>query len=386
MTEPQWLTLTDAITHYGISRSSIDRWIRENPDNFVMKVENGVRYVDVANSKPPGNARLKGASMIPDGYITLGEAQEHYKVGRSTIHSWVREGHLVVKMFGSKKYIDTVNSKPPNTRNELVENWKEIPNFPDYEASTDGRIRNKKTCNVLTPNMIDNYHYVHLYVDKVPQILSVHRAIALTHIPNPDNKNTVNHKNMNKTDNKVENLEWATHSEQNYQKGYKQKRVVENHNNLEGEIWKVIDTQPNYMISNKGRVKNINTQKVLPCNLANYVEVKFSDGRAKVHRLVAKAFLSDYTDECVINHKDGNRHNNVVENLECTTQAQNVLHGYENGLNTNRVAVRMTRPDNTIVDFKSIKEASKITGLKAESIGYASKHGTNLDGCTWMRM
>jgi hypothetical protein len=43
----------------------------------------------------------------------------------------------------------------------------------------------------------------------------MHRIISITFIPNPENKKTVNHKNHDKTDNRVENLEWFTQKEQN---------------------------------------------------------------------------------------------------------------------------------------------------------------------------
>ena len=57
--------------------------------------------------------------------------------------------------------------------------------------------------------------------------LHIHRLIALTFIPNPENKKTVNHKNHNRTDNRVENLEWATQSEQNNHKENNQKKLAD---------------------------------------------------------------------------------------------------------------------------------------------------------------
>lgn len=57
------------------------------------------------------------------------------------------------------------------------------------------------------------YPRVHLSKNGVRKQESVHRLVALHFIPNPENKKEVNHKNGIKTDNRIENLEWVTHSE-----------------------------------------------------------------------------------------------------------------------------------------------------------------------------
>lgn len=57
------------------------------------------------------------------------------------------------------------------------------------------------------------YKRLQLYVDGRPRWVLAHRLVAQTFIPNPNGKPQVNHKNGDKTDNRVENLEWATASE-----------------------------------------------------------------------------------------------------------------------------------------------------------------------------
>ena len=106
--------------------------------------------------------------------------------------------------------------------------WRDIPNFEGlYQASANGEIRSldhirkngtneyKQNGKILKFNKNPNgYLQVRLSKNGVAKTYRVNRLIALTFIENPLNKETVNHINGNKLDNRVENLEWATHKEQ----------------------------------------------------------------------------------------------------------------------------------------------------------------------------
>lgn len=85
-----------------------------------------------------------------------------------------------------------------------------------YEVSNYGRVRNKKTKRFLTQH--DNgkgYLFVSLWRNNKGKREYVHRLVALAFIPNPDKKPTVNHKDEDKQNNYVENLEWMTYKENN---------------------------------------------------------------------------------------------------------------------------------------------------------------------------
>lgn len=98
----------------------------------------------------------------------------------------------------------------------MNEVWKEIPNFEKYEASSLGRIRNRKTLRVLK-TFVNNmgYERVGIRDSKSAKTAYVHRLVAMSFIKNSLNKSDVNHIDGNKLNNELSNLEWASSSENN---------------------------------------------------------------------------------------------------------------------------------------------------------------------------
>lgn len=105
------------------------------------------------------------------------------------------------------------------------EEWKDIAEYEGYYQIsnlgnvrsldrvvnyTNGRIAKYKGQKVAMNNRPNGYRKVNLYKDHKMKNLAVHRLVAETFIPNPNNYPSVNHKDENKTNNHVDNLEWCT--------------------------------------------------------------------------------------------------------------------------------------------------------------------------------
>jgi len=136
-----------------------------------------------------------------------------------------------------------------------MEIWKDITDFNNYEVSSFGNVRNKKTQRILKPWIAGaGYNYVWL---GAKYKTSVHRLVALAFIENPDNKKTVDHIDRNKQNNNVENLRWATYQENMWN--------INSKNIREHYIKDVIYYTVNYSITlNKNMTKsfrNINDAK-----------------------------------------------------------------------------------------------------------------------------
>lgn len=94
----------------------------------------------------------------------------------------------------------------------MQEIWKDVKDFKNiYQISNFGKIRNVKTNRLLKPFKNTNgYYQINLWSKNKRKHILIHKLVAETFIPNPSKLPFINHKNENKLDNKVDNLEWCT--------------------------------------------------------------------------------------------------------------------------------------------------------------------------------
>lgn len=161
------------------------------------------------------------------------------------------------------------------------------------------------------------------------------------------------------------------------------------------EIWKDIkDYEGLYQVSNLGNVRSLDKiiyqknksgknqkhiykgKELKKQKQRNGYEVVNLYKNAKmtkklVHRLVAIAFIENKLDRNFINHKDNNKTNNNVTNLEWCTQSENIIYAYTNGVKfppNMRKVKRLNKEDIFIDMFESIQEAERFTNIRATNI------------------
>lgn len=108
----------------------------------------------------------------------------------------------------------------------MKEVFKKIDGHDRYSISNMGRVRNDKTGRILKTNSINNAGYKLICIQK--SCYTIHRLVALHFIPNPNGLSDVNHINEDKSDNRVENLEWISHRD-SLRHGTCRKRIVESY-------------------------------------------------------------------------------------------------------------------------------------------------------------
>jgi hypothetical protein len=322
---------------------------------------------------------------------------------------------------------------------EDIEIWKEISNYDNYKISSFGNVKNNNTGRILKPVNLGGYYYVGLSNIKT-KTFSVHRLVAFAFIENPEGKSDVNHKDKNKLNNCLSNLEWVTTKENNihrssgviqttnqnltiwrinlksgekiekyesielaakwiydnqfgnnihnirssiscacrgvYNSSSGFKWEVDKGQHLENEIWKEIDIENEdtngYYISSLGRFKN--KKSVIMCNYkphhSGYIYLRVNIKKYALHRLVALTFLENIYNKPFVNHIDGNKLNNNVNNLEWVTCSENNLHSHKIGLTNGhkRKIIQCDLEMNEIKKFDTIKEAGLLLNISYSCI------------------
>lgn len=145
-------------------------------------------------------------------------------------------------------------------------------------------------------------------------------------------------------------------------------------NKSKNEQWRSIKEFENYLVSNKGRIMNGKTGRILrpASDRYGYEKVNlYNNGKSKplrVHRLVAQAFIDNPNDHETINHIDENKHNNCVENLEWMSVGDNIR--YSQAKPVEQYDLESGR---LICTYSSLSDCCKMTGFDQSAISRACR-------------
>lgn len=255
-----------------------------------------------------------------------------------------------------------------------------------YSISDDGKVRNDETGKELKGTFKScEYHKVSLTIEGKIKCYMVHRLVAEVFIPNPDNLPVVHHIDGNKLNNHVSNLQWVTEKENAKHKfNFKERDCTNLYADVNDEQWKDIVGHKNYKINKKGEVIKKFTGKLLkPQDRNGYYRVNIDGKPLTVHRLVYETFVGPIPKGMVIDHINGIRNDNRIENLRCITQSENMYNAQKNGHKGQHKVAQYDTEHNFIKEYPSFTAAAKDMGVTYSAISSAAKRKGTSCGYYW---
>lgn len=274
--------------------------------------------------------------------------------------------------------------------------WKKVENYDIYYVSDQGQLWSSKLGDFLSTRIISGCSSVQLK----SKFFHVHRIVGLHFCEKPitDEKLYVQHINQDVNDNRAENLKLVPKSQHNKQKRTPLVSAVEKNEskvntrekNTDIVILQEIPSLPNYFATSDGQIWSDKSQKFLKqhVNSNGYMRLACDKKSYYVHRLIAEAFLGSPPDEkSQINHKNEDRTDNRVDNLEWCSQSYNLKQRlikhpdmYKDKMKS---VVQMDEHGNTIKIFAGVSLASRETNINCGSITKACKNGTFAGNYKW---
>lgn len=225
-----------------------------------------------------------------------------------------------MKEYISKKYEIVARLQ---LRGKHFEFWLPIKDFPNYEVSTEGRIKNMRTGKIknIEKNVRNNYKSVKLCKDNKAGIhVNVPRVVLETFTKTPCLFGRIIHLDGNPANNSLSNIE--------YQDG-----------NLFSSFdeFARIDGYPNYLVNKRGLVVDVKKGILLSRTLSQgYFRYNLQQNGIKrsfkASRLVAAAFIPNPNNLPFVNHINGKKNDDRVENLEWVTAKENSEHAVRTNL------------------------------------------------------
>jgi hypothetical protein len=355
--------------------------------------------------------------------------------------------------------------KKKNIDSASGEIWKTIPNITSHEISNMGRCRSKKTGRILN-GCVNDSGYLRVDLGKKKKY-TVHRLVALTFIPNPNNKKTVDHINRNRLDNRVINLRWATIGEQHinrktpikknkkiWRKDKESNKKIQLHDSIQDAMKWLVDNnycrmekkidksghhkipyyqggniraaarkerlssygfkweyyEPNkityknekwfdipyhligckgYKICYSGVIKRPNGEIVKGVPLAGYLVICIQSSITnknhthRIHRLMAQTFLPNWLNKNIVNHKNRNKTDNRLFNLEWVTHSENVIHSYTEGEHKSNINMQVIFPDGKIKNYRSKNEIQTNLKISRHTFNKYIKNNSGLGKNKW---
>lgn len=267
--------------------------------------------------------------------------------------------------------------------------WKNINNYINYSISNTGLIKNNKTDRILKYYIRNGYPSVTLCYNNKKKTINIHQIVAEHFLEKPNiNKYVINHKNEDKTDNNILNLEYVSYS---YNTKYSMtSNRSKNTSIFNIELFNDIPNYTNYMISKNGEIysKKLNRLCCISIIPSGYCKIKLKGDNGiyrdlYIHVLVAMTYMNYIQTDpnIVINHKDGNKQNNILNNLEIITQKENMKHSVKiNNDKLFRKKVYYIDKNLQTNVYISAKDASIKTGIDHSSIIKSCKSDKKMAG------
>lgn len=259
-----------------------------------------------------------------------------------------------------------------------------------YRIYDDGRVMNEKTGSYYKGTIKNGYRWFDLNWKHKRYSKSQHRLIAEAFIDNPNNYEYVHHINHNRLDNRIENLQWVSASENNL--AINKKEAVKDYNDYQDydlsiEEWRTFRNTI-YMISNLGRVKNALTDKILKGKITEsgyreyYLRINGEKKSYRCHKIVWETWVGD--EQKVINHINGNKLDNRLINLENITNQENTMKAiYDTKTLKFKKTACYDKEGNLVQIFENNADAARCMNVKPSSIWNAINKGYCSCGYYW---